>query len=280
MSHAASLNAVSATTRPDPPAPPGRRGIGRVEHRLDVQQQQRLHRLASIWPAFRPPWPGTRRPVARPRCWRLAQVADVAPALLAIQWPAPAAADAWGAARRHCPAARPCARPTAATRRWPWRPSPACGHRARPRPWRRPPRQPLRPAPRPGRRRGRQAGGHRQQPVVVHRVQAVHLRAAARRLADALREQRMVLAQERADDERAVSCDSDAIDVPSQRALPAPRCCRSRRGGCARRCSRCPGRAPAWPAGAVLRPWRWALPTAPMPATPNSALMRFRPSAT
>ena len=49
-----------------------------------------------------------------------------------------------------------------------------------------------------------QMRGHRQQPVIVHRVQAVHLRPAARGLADALCEQRVVLAQEGADDEGAV----------------------------------------------------------------------------
>jgi hypothetical protein len=66
----ASLNAVSATTRPEPASAAVRsRGIGSVEHRFDVQQQQGLHRLrqhlrrrsAHRWR------PAARRRAARPR---------------------------------------------------------------------------------------------------------------------------------------------------------------------------------------------------------------------
>jgi hypothetical protein len=51
----------------------------------------------------------------------------------------------------------------------------------------------------PGARCGGHRAGQRHRPVVVHRMQAVNARALLRRLAQALGEQRMVLAQEGAD---------------------------------------------------------------------------------
>jgi hypothetical protein len=38
---------------------PGGGGVGGVERRLGVQQQQAFIGCVSIWPAFRPPWPGS-----------------------------------------------------------------------------------------------------------------------------------------------------------------------------------------------------------------------------
>ena len=124
------------------------------------------------------------------------------------------------AARRRCRAARPCARRSPARRRSPSpRRSAFALSRARRRPWLRRSRRRRRPAPatqlRSARRR---CSAHRHQPVVAQGVHAHHLRALARRLAHALREQRMVLAQERADDQRrAAASDSEAIE----RAEPA-----------------------------------------------------------
>ena len=101
-------------------------------------------------------------------------------------------------------------------------------------------------------------------------------------LAEALREQRMVLAQERADDERALERRTARRSaVPSQRARRRRVGWRSRRGAGGGRCSRCPGRAPAWPAGAVPRRVPCAEPSAPMRVGAVLGLdAACRPSAT
>ena len=56
----------------------------------------------------------------------------------------------------------------------------------------------------PAARRGGDLSRHRHQPVVVRGVDAVHLRAFARGLADALCEQRVILTQKRTDDQHAL----------------------------------------------------------------------------
>ena len=88
---------------------------------------------------------------------------------------------------------------------------------------------------------------HRHQPVVAQRMNAHHLARPSRRLANALREQRVVLAQERADDERRAAA-STATRSSGRASGIAPRpASRSLRGAGGSRCSRCRGRAPAWP---------------------------------
>ena len=56
----------------------------------------------------------------------------------------------------------------------------------------------------PAARRNRGLRRHRHQPVVVRSVKTVHLRALARGLADALREQRVIFAQKGTDDQHAL----------------------------------------------------------------------------
>ncbi len=127
-------------------------------------------------------------------------------------------------------------------------------------------------------RRRDDARPHRHQPVVAQGMDAHHLGALLRRLADALREERMVLAQERADDEDALEvaerCDRSA--EPADRAALAADSPRA--AGC--RCSRCRARARAWRAGAAPRPCSSARRARRCSAAPWSTEICVRPRAT
>ena len=74
----------------------------------------------------------------------------------------------------------------------------------------------------PATRGGGEGAGHRHQPVVMNGVEAVHLAALLRRLTKALREQRVVLAQERAHHQHALQAgqrgDGRAEPVSRRRA--------------------------------------------------------------
>ena len=197
------------------------------------------------------------RPAARRRCWRLRRGSRrVAPVCSAIQLrEAPAAARLrmlrGGVAEQD-------------------RLALAAEQRRRRSPWRRRWRCRLRPAPRrpcsaaiaaamsasacdPAARRDgrcacRSASASRRRRAWT----LIDLGARARRLAQALREQRMVLAQERADDQRALQL-STAKRSTCRASAARRRPARSRRGAGGGRCSRCRGRARAWPADAVPR---------------------------
>ena len=197
-------------------------------------------------------------------------------------WPAPAARRPADAARRRCRAGWPCARrqQRRGDRLARRRSALPCGRR----------RDALGRADRGGdvgqrlqpsrSARRRCCVRHRHQPVVVARAcRLVHL---ARRLRAAWRRRcansGWSLRRNEPMTSARCSCDSEAIEVPSQRdALDG---CRSRRGAGGGRCSRCRGRAPAWPAGAAPRRVLCGLTSAPMLCAPCSALICFRPLAT
>jgi hypothetical protein len=110
-------------------------------------------------------------------------------------------------------------------------------------------------------------------------MQAVHLRALARRLAQPLREQRMVLAQEGADDEGALQRRQRGDRVPSQRAEPSA----LGRATLAKSAWRVRKSTLSLPRPRTSLASRCSSstvacgePSAPMPAAPNSAFTRLQ----
>ena len=96
------------------------------------------------------------------------------------------------------------------------------------------------------RRRNDLLAGDRHQPVVVHRMQHVDLRAALGGLAQAMRDQRMVLAQERADDQHAV----ELLQLGDRHAEPRNSVELARKSRCAAGGNR--RERPVWRPGTVL----------------------------
>ncbi len=116
-----------------------------------------------------------------------------------------------------------------------------------------------------GQRLGPAARGHGDlrgkgnEPLVLHGMQAVDLGASAGRLPQALCEQRVILAQEGADDQGALQAwKARRWRCPASGPRGRhPHCLRHRRirhGAGDGRCCRCPGHARAWPAGGAPRP--------------------------
>ena len=201
------LNGLSVTTMPAPAQRLGARAGGGVELRLGVQQEQRLQaagqHLARVQAAL------ARQRVDQLRADGVGGLGRGSrrrrrSARRSIA-PAPAAKSQSGGAPRRCPGRWPCARRTAAKRRCALAASVGVALQRR-----------LRALlvadgggdvgqrlhPLAGRHDASAGDGHR--PVVGAVVHDRHLRAAAHRGAHAQREQRMVLAQVGADQQRAL----------------------------------------------------------------------------
>ena len=183
-------------------------------------------------------------------------------------------------ARRRCPGGWPCARREAASRRWPWRRRSRCLAAAPAAPFSLPigggdVGQRLHPWPAahdglaghgssPSRRRGRGS-----------RTTCAPLRTAR---AHAQREQRMVLAQVGADDQRALQ--RATATRCSCRASARPRRPRIRRGAGGSRCSRCPGARTSFCARNSSSTVLCGLTSAPIALAPWSRLTSLTPRAT
>ena len=120
------------------------------------------------------------------------------------------------------------------------------------------------------------------QPVVVDRMQHRHLRALARRLAQALRDERMVLAQEAADHQHAVEL---ALSVGDRHAEPRDAVAfavarGNRTGAGGSRCCRCRARARAARPARAPRAWNAATRARRSRPAPCRATTSVKPCAT